>query len=361
MDFAFMESSNVTEAMSFEQWVAEARRENEQIQNELREIGILVQQSTSEVEKLAQRQAQIKNKIQAIDSNLDTQPREYIQETYRASQETQGRLLMMRAQVEQLQNKQQFLQRYADRLSGLIQAFDVGSGGLLHAQGGTTGILPKAAHQDMSILDLIDAQESERQTLAQQLHDGPAQSLTNLILQAEICERLFDKNPQRAREELGGLKNEINQTFQKVCSYIFDLRPMMLDDLGLLPTLKQYLRDFEEKTNLACSLELTGSDERLPSHVEITVFRAVQTLLGHIAQAHNVTHILLTLEQQPEQVSAHLENKEGMLDLTALEQNPSLGLKSIQRRLELFNGGLTFDSSPIQGTIASIWLPLNED
>jgi two-component system sensor histidine kinase DegS len=81
------------------------------------------------------------------------------------------------------------------------------------------------------------------------MHDGPAQSLTNLILQAEICERLFDSDPVRARAELGNLKDAVTSNFQKVREFIFDLRPMMLDDLGLNPTLRRYVQEFEAKAD----------------------------------------------------------------------------------------------------------------
>ena len=98
-----------------------------------------------------------------------------------------------------------------------------------------------------SIVRIIEAQEQERQRLVRQLHDGPAQSLTNLILQAEICERVFDTDSERARHELGELKTAVTLTFQKVRDYMFDLRPMMLDDLGLIPTIRRYVDDYNEK------------------------------------------------------------------------------------------------------------------
>ena len=80
------------------------------------------------------------------------------------------------------------------------------------------------------------------------MHDGPAQSLTNFILQAEICQRFFDRNPDKAAEELENLKNDASMTFQKVRDFIFDLRPMMLDDLGVVPTVRRYTESFRRKT-----------------------------------------------------------------------------------------------------------------
>jgi two-component system sensor histidine kinase DegS len=91
------------------------------------------------------------------------------------------------------------------------------------------------------------------------MHDGPAQSLTNFILQAEICQRLFDRNPERAAEELDNLKTAASVTFQKVRDFIFDLRPMMLDDLGVVPTVRRYVDSFKEKTDIGTDLEIMGT------------------------------------------------------------------------------------------------------
>jgi len=95
-------------------------REFEQIQNELREIDILVRQSTTEVEKLAQRNAQLTNKLRTMESNIDTVPRQDIKEIYNAAQEAQMRLFMMRGQVEQLQSRQENLKRYAESLRRIL-------------------------------------------------------------------------------------------------------------------------------------------------------------------------------------------------------------------------------------------------
>ena len=80
---------------------------------------------------------------------------------------------------------------------------------------------------------VIEAQEDERLRVSRQIHDGPAQTMTNLVLRAEICERLLDMDPLRAKTELSGLKSAVNTTLQEPRRFIFDLRPMILDDLGL--------------------------------------------------------------------------------------------------------------------------------
>ena len=117
-----------------------------------------------------------------------------------------------------------------------------------------------------SVEQIIEAQEEERRKISRQIHDGPAQALSNFILQTEIALRLFDIDVGKAREELTSLKASATSTFSHVRDFIFDLRPMMLDDLGLIPTVRRYTDAFKEKTGLNLTLVVTGTERRLESH-----------------------------------------------------------------------------------------------
>jgi two-component system sensor histidine kinase DegS len=335
-------------------------QEYEQIQKEIKEIEILVKQSTAEVEKLAQRNAQLTNKVRTVEANIDTVPRQDIKEVYNAAQEAQMRLFMMRGQVEQLQSRQETLKRYAESLRKVLQisnslavAMDMGGG-----SGESAGV---DESQLSGIIRIINAQEAERQHLANQLHDGPAQSLTNLILQAEICERLFDSNPGRARSELTELKQAVTNTFQKVREFIFDLRPMMLDDLGLPPTLKKSVEAFEQKSGIACNVTISGRDIRLPPHTEVTIFRVVQGLLKNVRDHANATHVQIILNVSDDRASVVVEDDGSGFDvaaaLTASRQRKTIGLSSIHEQVEMLGGQIQIDSALGKGTRIEFWVP----
>lgn len=341
------------------QIVEQAQQEHEQVQKELREIDILVNQSTSEVEKLAQRNAQLTNRLRQMEANIDTYPRQDIKEVYTASQEAQMRLFMMRGQVEQLQSRQETLRRFAQGLQKVLSVISqAGLGGGGSKQEGP--VIDRA--QSVGIIKIIDAQENERQHLANQLHDGPAQSLTNLILQAEICERLFDRDPVRARSELSELKGAVTTTFQKVREFIFDLRPMMLDDLGLNPTLKKSIADYERKTSVACNLSITGIDHRLPPHTEVTIFRVIQHLLNNVKSHAQATHVQVTLNVDSDKAAVMVEDDGSGFDVKevfhAVRQRKTIGLASMKEQVEMLGGGIEFVSSPGRGARIEFWLPV---
>jgi two-component system sensor histidine kinase DegS len=194
------------------------------------------------------------------------------------------------------------------------------------------------------------------------MHDGPAQALTNLILQAEICERLFDTDPVRARTELSTLKDAVTDNFQRVREFIFDLRPMMLDDLGLNPTLKRYIQDFETKSGLACNLTITGKEQRLPSHAEVTVFRVIQSLLNNVREHANATHVEVSLDLSSDGLAARVEDDGSGFDvpeaMAAARQRKTMGMITVIEQVEMLGGEIKFDSSVGRGTAVDLKLPI---
>lgn len=340
-----------TGATSFEQLLEECSRNYEQAQRELKEIDLLIQQTTAEVDRLAQRNTQVTNRLRQVEAMLDTVPRGDIQEAYTTVLDTQQRLFVMRGQLEKLQSDQRNLARYLDLLRGVLEITD-------HAQYEHAGAEEESAQP--LIVRIIEAQERERQRLSQQMHDGPAQSLTNLILQAEICERLFDSDPERARGELVTLKNAVAATFQKVKGFILNLRPMMLDDLGLVPTLRRYVDSFSDNSGVTTNLVITGKEQRLASHKEVTVFRIIQELLNNAVEYGNASSVQINLDIGDQLVRVSVEDNGGGFDLADALNSPDagrLGLTTMRERVEMLGGQIQFDSAVGRGTKVSFELP----
>lgn len=347
-----MAASAETGVESFEQFLEACREEHEQAQRELREIELLIQQTTTEVERLAQRNTQVTNRLRHIESTLDTVPREDIREAYNAVLDTQQRLFTMRGQLEKLQGNQRTLARYLDLLHNLLEMTD--------QAGYEPPVSGDSEPAQPLVVRIIEAQERERQQLSRQMHDGPAQSLTNLILQAEICERLFDTQPERARAELANLTSAVASTFQKVRGFILNLRPMMLDDLGVVPTLRRYVDTFSENSGVLTNLKVTGEERRLPSHKEVTIFRIVQALLNNAVDYGHANSVQINLDMADELVRVAVEDNGSGFELTDALNSPDaerLGLATMRERVEMLGGQIHFDSSRGRGTKVSFELP----
>lgn len=334
----------------WQELVEKSKSEGEEINKELREINLMLEQSQVEVEKLAQRNATITMHLQQVQSQAETIPKEDMRVAYDAALEAQQRLVVMRSQVEKLQSEQNHLQRYLDLLKEVQEAAGVGP--TASASNGSGAL----ASAEM----MIEAQEAERQRLSRQMHDGPAQALSNFILLTEIAMRLFDVDQEKAREELSNLKLAAGKTFSKVRDFIFDLRPMMLDDLGLVPTVRRYVDAFREKTKLDVSVNVTGSERRLQSYIEVMVFRSVQELLTNASLHSQGDQVKVLLDIGDNEIRATVEDNGKGIEVASLPEDSGLGLKLIQERTEMLGGYFEIDSEIGQGAKITFSVPAED-
>jgi two-component system, NarL family, sensor histidine kinase DegS len=325
-----------------------------QVERDQRETTRMVQQSRMEVEKATQRNATIAAHLRQIQGNLEAVPRADIKRAYEAAQEAQQRLFTMRGQVEKLQTDQSNLERWADHLRRTLEKLEAGAA--------PTGMESTEAEDSGKpiIVRIVEAQESERQRLARQIHDGPAQSLSNFILQTEIATKLFERDPERAKAELANLKTSAKNTFDGVRDFIFDLRPMMLDDLGLVPTVRRYVDSFREKSGLQTTLTITGAERRLESVREVMVFRGLQELLGNVRAHAQATQVRIALDVDDKRVRLSVEDNGRGFDPAAAfnSQQKSIGLPAMRERIELIGGQVQIDSQPGQGARVMLEVPV---
>lgn len=318
------------------------------------EVTQMIEQSQTELSKLTQRSASITSQIQKMQAMLDSVPKEDIRVAYNSSLDAQQRLLVMRGQIEKLQNDQLNLQRYIGVLDKTTEFLLEGPQPSRGTRGGRSGseLLEK----------LINAQEGERQRLSRQMHDGPAQALSNFIIQTEIAARFLEMDPSKAKEELENLKTAAMTTFQKVRLFIGDLRPMMLDDLGLVPTVRRYVDSFKEQTGVETQIILKGTERRLEPFIEVMLFRAIQELMNN-AVRHNSDlavkpQVTVQLAIDDNIVRALVMDTGKGFDPEEIAHTKGLGLKLIRERVELLGGFMNIDSSPGQGARVTLQIPV---
>jgi two-component system sensor histidine kinase DegS len=326
----------------------EISQEMEQTKREVTEIGLMLDQSQVEVSKLQSRHSHVSSQLQQVHQQFDALPRADIRAAYDAALDAQQRLSVMRGQLEKLQSDKNHLDKYLSLMERVYQAMETGFP-LKSRQ--------KAATPTGQLVEMmIQAQESERQRLARQMHDEPAQALSNFILQTEIAMRLFDVDQSKAREELGNLKIAAMSTFQKVRDFIFDLRPMMLDDLGLVPTLNRYIEAYKEQSSIEVRVIVSGMEQRLEPYLEVLIFRAVQELVGNSARHSQATQIKIQIEALDNDVPVMVEdNGKGFEVDQAIEQG--MGLKLIRDRVEMLNGEMHVVSEAGKGANVTFQIP----
>src|SRR5690606_24427503 len=152
-------------------------------------------------------------------------------------------------------------------------------------------------------LKIIVAQEDERKRIAREIHDGPAQAMANIVLRSEIAERMLMRSEFTAvKEELSDLKSQVRSGLEEVRKIIFNLRPMALDDLGLIPTVRKYIQDFEDRTKVRIRFEVVGLEKRLPSAMEVAIFRLVQEGLSNVLKHASASYVFVEITFQIQMV-----------------------------------------------------------
>ncbi|MCJ7707932.1 MAG: histidine kinase [Anaerolineales bacterium] len=345
-------ATEATEKGPLQEYIDTTHTELEQVRTEMKEIGLLVEQSQGEVDKLAQRNSSITAHLHQLQAHFDTIPREDIKSAYEASQDAQQRLFTMRGQLEKLQSDQAHLKRFADFLGKTLQLLE-------------GGVEVQVAEQQAAgavVIQLIEAQEEERRKLSRKVHDGPAQALSNFILQAEIALRLLDVDEAKAREELKNLKTAASSTFAHVRDFIFELRPMMLDDLGLVPTVRRYIDAYKERSGVDTTLVVTGKERRLESHLEVLIFRAVQELLANVREHAQATHVKVTVDMDAHQVRVGVEDNGKGFDAegASFASGQGRGLKTLRERLEMAGGIVEVTSAAGKGSRIGVTVPTGE-
>lgn len=344
-----MPNETANEQDSLNQLKEKFQADLEQSRRELKEIALMLEQSQQEVNKMAQRNASITAHMQQVQSQFETLPRADIRMAYDSALDSQQRLFVMRGQLDKLQSDRMHLVRYVGALEQILKALE---GGVTFGDGSSA-----TAH---TVEMMIQAQESERLRLSRLMHDGPAQALSNFILQTEIAMRLFDLDQQKAREELENLKVSASGAFRKVRDFIFELRPMMLDDLGLVPTLKRYVDAWKEQMGMDARLMVTGKERRLEQYEEVMIFRAIQELLNNASQHSGASSVKVQVDVGESVIKVSVDDDGKGFEQGDLATKNGMGLKVIRDRVEMLNGHLDIDSIIGQGTRVTFTLPTLE-
>jgi two-component system, NarL family, sensor histidine kinase DegS len=276
------------------------------LDKELGEVDLLIAQAKTEAARHETRRASAAEKLAGLPSFHDVGDR--LEQTSALVGLTK-RAGLMETQVEVLDGKRRALARYrdaiADHLGALRAAGDQGLGGTGGDRAGDEPMAPAMARL------LMGAQEDLRREIARAMHDGPAQSLTNIVLQAQIVERLVGKDPEAAGREVQQLVSMVQQTLDATKTFIFDVRPMVLDDLGLVPTLRRATRERSRRAGIPVDFESMGQDQRLPMDLESGVFRMLdEALAGYLGEA-------------PDRVTMHLDWSDRLTaDVVAMRAMP---------------------------------------
>lgn len=305
-----------------------------------------------------------RRRLSEVSKNFDKYSEKEIREVYENTHRLQTELAMLRQEEKALRLKRDDLERRLialnytiERATGLTRKI---SAVLTYLQDDfkfVNEIIEDAREKQEFSLKIIQAQEEERRRISREIHDGPAQMLANILLRSELIEKAANKGDiEHAIEELKNIREMVRSTLYEVRHIIYDLRPMALDDLGLVPTIKRYIATTSEYHQIEIDFKPIGKITRLSQEYEIAFFRLLQESIQNAIKHAEASQIKVRLEIGEKTVTMVVQDDGKGFDPTLKYEN-SFGLVGMRERVDMLNGEITIDSKIGKGTRIYIQVP----
>jgi two-component system sensor histidine kinase DegS len=340
------------------------RKEYDNIKNELEVIKEEINEVIDDLERLEKLNKKARLKLMEVSRDFHRYTEADIKRAYEEAERTSIEIAVLREKEEQLKKRRQELENRLISLKENVQRAETLVSKVSIIKDFLAGELDNLSEQFDDLrqknnlaIKIIQAQEEERRRLARDIHDGPAQSIANLVFRVELTQKLIDKDLDKARQELEELKNLIRMSMQDVRKIIYNLRPMSLDDLGLVPTLKRYIDNFVDQAGIIIDFKVTGTRKRLSGTYEVTIFRLIQEALNNIFKHAQASSGKVRLEYGSDSINILVSDDGIGFDNREIDEE-KYGLISMKERCNLLGGSINIESEVNKGTIIKVRLPI---
>lgn len=337
-----------------------ARQERDRVGRELERVREEARRVVDEVDRWQQEDRRARRRLAEVSKDFARYSEDDIRRAYDEAREVQVKLVVLREREKQLLARRKDLElsyRQLEETQARAERLVTHVGVAMDFLGRSLQQIWCSAEQvqeePRSALAVITAQEEERRRIARGIHDGPAQHLARLVMQAEYCEKLWETRPQDLPPELGLLKEQARASLAEIRKIIFDLSPVDLGG-GIVRAVERYLADFRERTGLPVVLEVRGSRPSYAPQHEITVFRIIQEALNNVYKHAAARAVKVTLENQPHFIRATIEDDGCGFIVDEVPWGETFGLTSMREWAGLVQGELEIRSQPGQGTRVSV-------
>lgn len=347
----------------------QSRRNFEDMQKELEIVRKHISVVIADGDTLEKNTQLAKQRLVLVSKAFNNYTEEQVRDAYETANDFQVRLSVIRTQEKQLRDKRNDLER---RLRGLLDTIERADHivnqvnvilNYLTSDLKHVGLALEQAKlkQDFGIR-IISAQEEERKRLSREIHDGPAQMMANVLMRTDLIERTYrEKGIDQAIAEIADLKKTVRNALSEVRRIIYDLRPMALDDLGIVPTLKKYLSTVTEyNPDVSIHFQSRSTEMRIPSNYEVSIFRLVQECVTNAMKHGKSKDIWVKLEWLKDAVNIVVKD-DGIGFDPQIVKDHSFGILGMRERIELLHGKMTIQSEVNRGTTVLFKIPLETE
>ncbi|WP_458411840.1 sensor histidine kinase [Schinkia sp. CFF1] len=345
----------------------QSRQEYEILTKELLVTKLEVTEVIDKGDRLQAQEKMARQRLAVVSKNFNQYSEEEVRKSYEKAHGLQMNLSFIRQKEKtlierrnELEIRLKRLEKTVQRAENLVSQITVILNYLCSDLQQVNEILADAKEKQEFGLRIIEAQEEERKRLSREIHDGPAQMLANVMLRSELVERVSrERGLEEGIKEIKDLRLMVRSALYEVRKIIYDLRPMALDDLGLIPALKKYLSTTEEYNNISIKFVLLGEEKRLASRLEVALFRLVQEAVQNAIKHAKAREIQVKIELKNAFGNLIIRDDGIGFDPTVKKEN-SFGIVGMRERIELLKGEIVFESAIGKGTMVVINVPLLE-
>jgi len=207
-------------------------------------------------------------------------------------------------------------------------------------------------------IKIIEAQENEKKRISRDIHDGPAQSLANVIFKAEYASKIIDTSPVKAKREIAELQEDVRNTLKDIRKIIYDLMPMSLDDLGLVPTIKKLISNIMDNYSIDVDFHVTQSSVIDNQLTNLMVFRVIQEAFNNIVKHSKCKNVKMRLHVSDIEIDVMIvDDGVGFDVLKNIDKPLGYGLYNMKERIEIVNGTIEINSAINKGSTIKIIIP----
>ncbi|WP_195264331.1 MULTISPECIES: sensor histidine kinase [unclassified Clostridium] len=351
--------------------IADTMRDELEIKKkELKAVKSGLSKVIDEVDYLEKIDKAMRNKLVEESKKLSQVDSDLFKDIYEEALDIRVRYITKQNEEKELILKRDILERTLKNYSlsieeaqGAVNQINIALG---YLEGNVLDIIKDQDEKSQMItgIKILENQELERQRIAREIHDGPAQYIANVLMRVDFCKVVVKKDLEKGINELDDLKSNIRMALKEVRGIIYDLRPLHLEELGLMEAIKDMINIISAEANIKIDINVDESNYEVEKIMQIAIYRIIQEILNNIKKHSKAKYVYLRINYIKDYIYIYLQDDGIGFDvqetlINTKQKGNRYGLIGIFERVEQLRGKIEVKSSKGEGTIYKIKLPIN--
>lgn len=338
-------------------------KENRQVKSDIAQVRKEIKIYNAQIEKLKKIELQSRKTLSIVSSDFDKYNSDDIKDAYDKSYNLQQDLMKKQLEIDSIIKKLELYENRIQKNNELVSKADE----LLSRIEIMSDYMKLDSSIDSDSDDLFTKwilfQENEKNRIARDIHDGPAQTIASLVIRSDIIKKLIEKETPSTTiyKEIEQLKFQLRSVIKEIRKIMYDLRPTSLDELGFSSSIHGLVSKTEEDCNIKFSVSIDEESEIKNSNLKIICFRIIQESLNNIIKHSKAKKAYIYVKISNTFIDMIVQDNGIGFDTSKINSINSFGLSSLKERVSLVNGTVIIDSELSKGTAINVKIPNKED